>query len=122
MAAPVPTELDSSSIDWHWELTGSDGKQWIVSASLNVALNAAVLAQDGSHSSTTIDGSMPGTVRSEGYRVIVRLNPSEIDDFPPGFTWVLTTVVVGDRSDPETARVEDSFPNEGHIEFGSIED
>jgi hypothetical protein len=117
MASPIPRQLDSSSVDWHWEVTGPSGDHWLVSASLNVALSAAVLAEDGSYSSTTIDESMPGSVDTDGAEMIVRLELPGLERFPKSFTWRLTTAAIGDRAEPEASRVEDSIPDEGAIDF-----
>lgn len=119
VASPLPNELDDSSLEFRWDVSGDGGGSWIVSATLNVALNAAVVSQGTPYGSSTIDGTMPGEVSAAGPKVTVAVRPDEIEGFPTSFTWKLSTTLIADRTDPGSARAEDAAPDEGTATFGA---
>lgn len=117
LAVDVPNDLPNSSLEIRFDLSEEGRDTWIVSATVNVDLTAAVVHQVGSYGSGTIDGSLPGEVIASGRTVTISLDPSEIDGFPSSFGWKSSTKLIAFRDIPGSSRVEDHFPDEGTETF-----
>ena len=119
MDGELPRRLrGDSSIDWRWEITPSDRDgSWIVSANLDLGPTAAVNAGEGGFGASTVDGTLTADISVEAETLTVRLDPTEVPDFPTEFAWRLLTALDGDRSDPASAVVEDAAPDDG---FGEL--
>jgi hypothetical protein len=117
VAKPIPKKLKRAALEFRWNISTQDGEEWIVSAALQTALNAAVFSSTTNFGAGTIDGTLPGHVRRSGKTVIVRLAADQIEGFPTRFEWTLSTAIVAFRNDPRSARAEDHYPDEGMIGF-----
>jgi hypothetical protein len=117
VASTIPEELERSSLEFRFDLSEAGRNTWIVSGSVTVAVTAAVVSQVTDYQSSTIDGSMPGSVAVDGETLTIRLEPQRIDDFPANFEWALTSNLIAFRDIPGSTRVEDYFPSDGTLSF-----
>lgn len=116
VASSAPRSLKSSALEFRWELDGDDGSGWTLIVSIDRDAQVALFS-DGGYGSGTIDSTLPGDVVIEDDAVSVRLEPSEIEDFPSAFDWNLATTLRAFRNETDSPRVEDRFPDEGAERF-----
>lgn len=114
-AAPIPNELERSSLEFRFDLSEDGRDTWIVSATVNVAVTAAVVSHTTEYTSTTIDESMPGSVEVFEKELTITLDPALIDGFPGSFDWKLSSTLVAFRDIAGSTRVEDRVPDEGTL-------
>lgn len=114
-ASTIPQILERSSLELRFDVSEGGRNTWIVSASVNVAATAAVVSQTTDYGSSTIDGTMPGSVEVSGEVITIRLEPQRIDNFPATFDWALSSKLIAFRDITGSTRVEDRFPDEGSL-------
>lgn len=112
-ASSIPQELERSSLELRFDVSEDGRDTWIVSATVNVAVTAAVVSQVTDYGSSTIDGTLPGSVEVSGETLVIRLQPQDIEGFPETFDWTLSSNLVAFRDIAGSTRVEDRFPDEG---------
>lgn len=113
----VPDELDEGLLSYRWNVEEDGRDTWLVTADVTIETHASLVAQQFDYSATTIDQSLPGAVEIDGDVVAVRVDVSELKDFPASFDWSLETVLDGDRSNTASAEATDRVPDEGVIPF-----
>lgn len=113
VAKELPARLRKRSLEFRWDLSVSGADTWIVTASITVDTTAAVVSQQTPYGSSTIDGTMPGTVAIDGDRLVVELEPRKIKGFPEVFEWRLLTTLNANRRDPAARLARDSVPDQG---------
>lgn len=112
-ASSIPQELERSSLEFRFDVSEDDRNTWIVSATVNVTVTAAAVSQVTAYGSSTIDGTLPGSVEVSDETLTIRLEVSRIEDFPDSFEWALSTNLTAFRDLAGSTRVEDRFPDEG---------
>lgn len=117
MADDLPSDLDEGSLEFRWDVSEEGRDTWIVSASVNIDMTAAVTSQKTDYGSSTIDGSMPGKVEADGDVLRVEIRADKIDGFPESFTWRLMTTLDGSRSETGSATASDTAPDDGTREL-----
>lgn len=118
MAAPIPTALNKQSMTWRWEVLEEGSETWVVSAnSSGDDPVASLLSTQGSYGASTNDDTLPGGIDWTGKRLYVRLNASQIENFPTAFTWRLETSLDANRRDPASAVASDTAPESGLGEY-----
>jgi hypothetical protein len=117
LAGVLPERLDDGTVDYRWDVIEGGTSTWIVSADLNVGISASVLAQQGDFGASTQDETLPGSVEIDGETLTIRLQTSDIEDFPDSFEWTFRSTLDGDRSDPTSAVLEDLVPDSGTARF-----
>ncbi|MGH9194126.1 MAG: hypothetical protein ACRD1T_00100 [Acidimicrobiia bacterium] len=117
-AKDLPNRLSEGTVDYRWDVTEDGTPTWIVSANLNVGLNASVTAQQADFGASTVDDSLPGSVELKGDTLTIRLQVGDIEGFPETFDWSFRSSLDGDRSDPTSAIVEDTVPDSGSARLG----
>lgn len=118
VAAQVPARLDRALLELRWQLMPVDGSDWTVSATLVRGFEGAISSSTG-YGSGTVDGSMPGTVKSKGNSIMIALHSSTIEGFPDAFEWRLFTLLRVVANDPDSDRVEDVMPDQGRERFSA---
>ena len=119
---PIPKSLDERGLTFRWELTTVEDEEkviWIVMASVDMEATASVVATQFDYSSTTIDDTLPGTVKLDGSTVRITLEPKEIPEFPEEFMWSVSTTLDGDRARATSATAVDNVPDEGSLRAAS---
>lgn len=116
-AADIPGEFERSSLEFRFEISESARPTWIVTGSVNVSATAALVSQTSDYTATTIDDSFPGEVEISGRTLTIAVDPSQIDDFPEEFEWVLTSNLIAFRDVTGSTRAEDRLPDEGDVGF-----
>jgi hypothetical protein len=114
----VPKNIPNGALEFRWDVSENGTDTWIVSANLNVGPTAAVTSQRTNYGSSTIDGSMPGSIEIDGDTLVVRVRAAEIEGFPQTFQWTLKTTLDADRTDPRSGVATDQAPDSGK---GSVE-
>lgn len=117
LGGEVPERLEGAALDLRWDIFEAGEETWIVSANFDVGPNASVLSADTSFGVSTFDGGLVGSVERDTDRLIVRFDPSTIEDFPRTFEWRLTTLLDAAPGDPTSALARDRVPNEGLRRF-----
>lgn len=113
MGDDIPKKVPNGSVEFRWDVSEDGDDTWIVSANLNLGPTAAVTSQKTSYGSSTIDGSMPGSIEIDGDKLIVTVKADKIDGFPTDFAWILKTTLDADRADPASAVATDTAPDSG---------
>lgn len=113
MARDVPQEIDKGSLELRWDLSVEGRDAWILSAFIGTDTIAAITSQQTTYGSSTIDGTMPGSLRIDGSTVTIRVRPGNIEGFPNAFQWRLRTTLDADRADPKSAVAHDDAPDGG---------
>ena len=113
MAADIPRRVRDGSLEFRWDLSESGSDTWLVSATVNISLSAAITSQRTTYGSSTIDDTMPGSVEVDGNTLTVRVDPARIEGFPTAFDWRLRTTLDVERADPASATASDTAPDAG---------
>ncbi|MFN2388322.1 MAG: hypothetical protein ABR575_01755 [Actinomycetota bacterium] len=119
LATDVPNRIKDGELEVRWDLSQGGRPLWQVSATVGGGASASVLSYEKNFTVGTFDHSMPGGVELEGGRVVIRLDPAEIDGFPTEFNWEVSTALDGARGVPGSARAEDRAPDVGFADFPS---
>jgi hypothetical protein len=115
--APIPARLEGAALEFRWDLTGPDGRTWIVTGLIDKHTDASVQDASGGFGAGTVDGTLRGRLTTNGQTVELRFDASSIDGFPSEFDWKLSSTLVAFRNHSDSPRVEDSYPNEGVVRF-----
>ena len=114
MVEAIPNEVPDGSLEFRWDLSEGGRDTWIVQANVNIDRpTAAVTSQKTSYGSSTIDGTMPGTVEVDGETLTVTIRADEIEGFPTAFQWLLETTLDADRANPRSGVATDTAPDSG---------
>ena len=117
LGATVPKKVPDGSFGLRWEIHEDGDSKFLVTASLDVGPTASVIGEQNGYGGSTLDESLPGSLEVDGDTIRIRLDPSEIPDFPDEFAWVLQSSLDGDQGDPKSARAEDRAPDSGFGEY-----
>lgn len=118
MPVDIPQSLRNETMSWRWEVLEGGSETWIVSANISVGDPiASVLSTQTGYGASTNDDTLPGELQRNGSTLMIRLRPSEIDDFPSEFTWRLETSLDGDRGNARSALAGDTAPPSGLGQF-----
>lgn len=113
VASPIPPELDESSLEFRFDLSEEDRPAWTVAAAVAEGATASLVSQTSAYGSSTIDGTMPGSVSVAGDTITIALQVSRVEAFPDDFDWVLATSLVGTGGSAGSVRFEDRYPDGG---------
>lgn len=116
VAAPVPETLKRAALEFRWQLEGEDGAMWTLTVSVDTDSRVALFS-DGGYGSGTVDDTLPGQLTMADRKVEVRLDVTQIDEFPSTFEWNLATTLRAFRGEPDSPRVADWFPDDGAVGF-----
>lgn len=100
-------------LDFRWDVSEAGTNTWMVSAEVNGRAVASLTSLQGTYGSSTIDGTMPGSVSVEGDVLTIRVRASEVPEFPRTFDWILTTTLDADPRDPASGVARDTAPDGG---------
>ena len=114
MATEIPDRIQDGSLEFRWDIIEGGDETWIVSAAVNGQPIAALTSPDSGYGSSTIDGTMPGTIEVDGTTLTVRFDQSEVDGFPGDFQWRLQTTLDAKRTDPQSGVARDRAPDSGN--------
>lgn len=117
VGGPVPNKIPEGSFGLRWEVYEDGDSTFLVTASLDVGPNASIIGEQNGFGASTLEERFPGGLEIENDTITIRIDPSEIPDFPDEFGWVLLTSLDGDQGDPQSARAEDRAPDAGFGEY-----
>lgn len=118
MDAEIPKALKDQTMEWRWEIRENGTYTWLVSANISVENPiGSVTHQQSNYGASTIDNTLPGSIDYDGNTIFVRLDHTQIPDFPDQFSWRLETTLDGNRADPASALTTDLAPESGLGEF-----
>jgi hypothetical protein len=117
LGGDVPNEVAEGSFGLRWEVYEGGDSTFLITANLDVGPNASIIGEQNGYGASTLDEQLPGGLEIEGDTIEIRLNPSEVPDFPEEFGWLLQTSLDGDQGDPQSARAEDRAPDQGFGEY-----
>ena len=113
VSAELPRKLKGSILDLRWDVSVGGTDTWIVAANLNDGPNASITSLKSNYGSSTIDGTLPGSVALTGDTLTVTVDAAQVDGFPTTFTWRLMSTLDGDPADPGSATATDTAPDSG---------
>ena len=113
MATDIPRRVRGGSLEFRWDLSENGTDTWLVSATVNISVSAAITSQRTTYGSSTIDDTLPGSVEVDGNTLTLRVDAARIEGFPAAFDWRLRTTLDADRSDPASATGSDTAPDAG---------
>lgn len=113
LGAPVPSKLPGGSFGLRWEIHEEGDSTFLITANLDVGPNASIVGEQTRYGASTFEESFPGSIEVTDDKILVRIDPGEIEDFPDEFAWLLKTTLDGDQGDPDSARAEDQAPDSG---------
>lgn len=116
VVAPIPRRLETSVLELRWDLAPPAGARWTLTVKIDRRPEASLFSEEG-FGAGTVDDTFPGEIVIEGSVVEVRLDPEQIENFPSGFEWTLSTTLRAFRDATDSPRVEDRFPNQGSERF-----
>lgn len=112
---PIPSELEGASLEFRFDIAEEDRPAWTVAAAVADGLTGSLVSQTGAYGSSTIDGTMPGSVSVAGDTLTIALEAGRLDGFPDAFDWALATSLVGTGGSAGSVRFEDRYPDEGLV-------
>lgn len=115
-AAGLPQPLKISALQFRWDLTTKEGLMWTVTAMVQKTTEATVFSSQA-FGVATVDETLPGSVTVHDNTIEVRVDVTQIPDFPTAFEWSLTTTLRAFRHEVDSPRVEDRYPDDGTEHF-----
>ena len=106
-------DRDSGQLEFRWDVSEAGADTWIVSASLDGSEDASLISHESAYGSSTIDGTMPGSLSVEGNRLAIRVRAGDVPGFPQSFEWRLTATLDADPRDPASGVARDTAPEGG---------
>ena len=116
VATKIPQPLQVSELEFRWDLVAKDGATWTVAITIGKTTEARVLSSAG-FGAGTIDDTLIGGAQVLDDSVEVRFDFREVPDFPDTFGWSLSTTLRAFRTETDSPRVKDRFPDEGSRDF-----
>ncbi len=113
----IPKRIKPGSLDLRWEVYEEGENTWLVTANLDVGPNASVVGLVNDFGGSTVLDSFPGDHEVNGDTWIIRIDPTELPDFPEEFSWRLETTYDRIAGAANTAVVKDQAPKEGFGDF-----
>lgn len=117
LGSQVPRRMEEGSFGLRWEVHEGGDSTFLVTASLDVGPMASIIGEQNDYGASTLEETFPGSLEVEGDTIAIRIDASEVPDFPDEFAWVLQSSLDGDQGDPESARAEDRAPDSGFGEY-----
>jgi hypothetical protein len=117
LGATVPNEVEEGSFGLRWEVHEQGDSTFLITANLDVGPTASIIGEQNGYGASTLDETLPGNLEVDGDTITIRIQPSDIPDFPDEFAWVLQSSLDGDQGDPTSARAEDRAPDSGFGEY-----
>lgn len=114
MATAIPERIAGGSLEFRWDVIEGGDDTWIVSAAVNGRPAAALTSPDSGYGSSTIDGTMPGTIEVDGTTLTIRFDRTKVEGFPRDFEWRLATTLDAKRTDPQSGVAHDRAPDSGN--------
>lgn len=114
MASDIPGRIPDGSLEFRWDVIEGGEETWIVSAAIGRSPVAALTSPDSGYGSSTIDGTMPGTIEVDDSTLTLRFDRSKVEGFPEEFEWRLETTLDAKRTDPQSGVAHDRAPDSGN--------
>ncbi len=114
LAREIPSKIKDGELEVRWDLYEGGAATWQVSATVASQPSASIVAYESDFGAGTIDHTLPGGIFIEDDRLVIRVRPGEVPDFPSRFDWEVTTSLDGDRGDPTSGRATDRTPDNGY--------
>jgi hypothetical protein len=104
-------------VTFRWNLLEDGQETWFLVARLENKVVASLVSTETNYGASTNDDTLPGHVTVTDDRILVRISPDRIPDFPTTFDWELEAALFADPKQPSSPTATDRAPDSG---FGHL--